>query len=145
MTPTLFGRIQTRIFLVWTVGLAWVLCLMPLIAVITSGLTVVQAWNAGLVMLLWITALGIAWEVLYHGLMQFRWEKDWPTGFGLLTALNEGLVLWLVEGAFSPGWRPPAWIFVIAFNSTWLLIFLVANGPMRVVSLRWRFRGGRLI
>lgn len=118
---------------------------MPLIAVITSGLTVVQAWNAGLVMLLWITALGIAWEVLYHGLMQFRWEKDWPTGFGLLTALNEGLVLWLVEGAFSPGWRPPAWIFVIAFNSTWLLIFLVANGPMRVVSLRWRFRGGRLI
>ena len=23
------------------------------------------------------------WEFLYHGLQQFRWEKDWPTLFGL--------------------------------------------------------------
>jgi hypothetical protein len=27
----------------------------------------------------------------------------------------------------------------------WIASFLFVNGPMRVVSIRWRFRGGRLV
>ena len=27
----------------------------------------------------------------------------------------------------------------------WFVVWLVANGPMRVPFLRWRFRGGRLV
>ena len=36
-------------------------------------------------------------------IQQFRWEKDWPTIFGLLTAINEGLLVWLLLA----GWRGP--------------------------------------
>jgi hypothetical protein len=35
--------------------------------------------------LLAVAVLGVVWELIYHFLMQFRWEKDWPTLFGLLT------------------------------------------------------------
>ncbi len=37
--------------------------------------------------------------------MQFRWEKDWPTMFGYLTGINEGIVAYLV--ADKPRARHP--------------------------------------
>jgi hypothetical protein len=91
--------------------------------------------------------VGLVWELLYHGLQQFRWEKDWPTLFGLLTGINEGIVVYFVLQAGLP-WDVgdvPGVAFVIMFATTWILVWLVANGPMRVLNLRWRFRGGRLL
>jgi len=35
--------------------------------------------------------------------------------------------------------------FVLHFATTWLLIFLFLQGPMRVPFLRWRFRGGPIL
>ena len=76
------------------------------------------------------------------------WEKDWPTGFALLTVINEGLLVWLllylqvVPGIDGP---VPTGAFVILFLSTWILAWLMASGPMRVPFIHWRFRGGRLI
>ena len=35
--------------------------------------------------------------------------------------------------------------FLILFLSTWVVVWLVVNGPMRVPFVHWRFRGGRLI
>jgi hypothetical protein len=52
--------------------------------------------------LLVVGVAGVAWEVLYHALQQFRWEKDWPTGLGLLTGINEGIVAWFWS---TPGSR----------------------------------------
>lgn len=143
VTPTLLGRIETRLFLIWTVGLVWVLFLVPVLALLSPNETFGNVFQSSMAMLFWISVLGVMWEFVYHGLQQFRWEKDWPTMFGLLTYFNEGLLLWLVMGV--AGLRPPAWIFFLAFTSTWILIWAVAAGPMRVVSLRWRFRGGRLV
>ena len=40
--------------------------------------------------------LGIGWELLYHLLMQWRWEKDWPSRFGLVTGVPEGVLIWLL-------------------------------------------------
>ena len=37
-----------------------------------------------------VVVLGVGWELVYHLLMQFRWEKDWPTLFGLLVGVPEG-------------------------------------------------------
>jgi hypothetical protein len=89
----------------------------------------------------------VLWELVYHGLQQFRWEKDWPTLFGLLTGVNEGILVWMVAGhglvPHLTGVRPAA--FVIHFSTLWVLVWLIANGPMRVPFVRWRFRGGRLI
>ena len=147
MTSTLFGRIQTRLFLVVTVGVVWTLLIGPMLTVFVDDASVSDIYRLAFGALVLVAVVGIAWELLYHGLQQFRWEKDWPTLFGLLTAVNEGIVVALLLSAGIP-WdvgSVPWLAFTIDFATTWIVIWLVANGPMRIVSLRWRFRGGRLV
>ncbi|HEY1571199.1 MAG TPA: hypothetical protein VGG05_07645 [Pseudonocardiaceae bacterium] len=145
MTPTLFGRIQTRIFLLAVVGgvvTAWLTPLLPMTG--PAG----DRYRATFVVLAAVAVLGIGWEIIYHVLMQWRWEKDWPTLFGLLTGVTEGLLLWvLVRVPVVPGLpgAVPAVPFVIDFAVIWVLVWLVSNGPMRVPFIRWRFKGGRLV
>jgi hypothetical protein len=134
--PTLNGRIQTRVFLLAVVGGIWTLILSPFLGAMTF------------LVLLAVLVLGVGWELVYHFIQQFRWEKDWPTFFGLVTAINEGLLVWLLLGAGAVPGLPsgvPGSVFLIQFITTWLLVWLVANGPMRVPFIHWRFRGGRLI
>jgi hypothetical protein len=145
MVPTLLGRIQTRIFLLATVGSA-------LTAVITPALPIPGplglAYRTTFIILATVLVLGIGWELVYHLLMQWRWEKDWPTGFGLVTGIPEGLLVWLLLAVHAvPGVRttPPAGAFVADFAVVWIGVWLVANGPMRVPFVRWRFHGGRLV
>jgi hypothetical protein len=141
--PTLNGRIQTRVFLLVVVGSIWTLLVTP---VLPTGASLGTSYGATFSVLLVTLLLGVLWELLYHGLMQFRWEKDWPTLFGLLTGVPEGLLVWFLVagGALWIGPLPgPA--FVLHFASTWLLVWLVANGPMRVPFVHWRINGGRLV
>ncbi len=35
--------------------------------------------------------------------------------------------------------------FLLQFVTTWLVLWLTVNGPMRVPFVHWRFRGGRLV
>jgi hypothetical protein len=91
-----------------------------------------------------VTVLGIGWELIYHFLMQFRWEKDWPSMFGLLTVIPEGVLLWVLLSLGALPAAPPMGAFAIHFAAVWLCVWLFASGPMRVPFIRWRFRGGRL-
>jgi hypothetical protein len=145
--PTLNGRIQTRIFLLATVGSLWTLIITPILPLGDTPLG--TAYGITFSVLLVTTVLGVLWELVYHGIQQFRWEKDWPTLFGLLTAIPEGLLVWfLFKGGAIPWVDPdslPGPAFVIDFATTWLVVWLVANGPMRVPFIHWRIRGGRLI
>ncbi len=143
MTPSLSGRIQTRIFLLATVGGLWTLLVTPLLP---GDAALGDMYAVTYRALLVITVVGVGWELVYHALQQIRWEKDWPTLFGLLTGINEGMVAWIVLLAILPD-RLAVTVaqYVILFSTTWVLVWLVANGPMRVVFLRWRFRGGRLV
>jgi hypothetical protein len=143
--PTLNGRIQTRIFLLVVVGGIWTLLLTPMLPL---GAPLGTAYRATFVVLLTVLVLGIGWELVYHFLQQFRWEKDWPTLFGLVTAVNEGLLTWLLLRAGAVSGLPfplPTGIFLFQFLTTWIVVWLIANGPMRVPFVHWRFRGGRLI
>ena len=145
MLPTLNGRIQTRIFVSLVVGAIWTLLITPLLPL--PG-TLAQAYAITFTVLLTVTVLGLVWELIYHFLQQFRWEKDWPTFFGLVTAVNEGALVRLVlESGGAPGIDGPVPLsaFLLQFVSTWLVLWLVVNGPMRVPFVHWRFRGGRLI
>lgn len=144
MLPTLNGRIQTRIFLLATVGVLWTLIITP---VLPTGSPLGGSYRTTFTVLLLVAVLGVLWEFLYHGIQQFRWEKDWPTIFGLLTGINEGLLIWfLIAGGVIP-WIDslPGPAFVVDFATTWLVVWLVANGPMRVPFIHWRINGGRLI
>jgi hypothetical protein len=143
--PTLGGRIQTRLVLLAVVGGIVTLIIGPLLP-ISAPLSVV--YQNTFVILAAVAILGTAWEFLYHFLMQWRWEKDWPTLFGLLTAIPEGVLVWLLLRADAiPGIKGtvPTSAFVIDFAAVWLAVWLVANGPMRVPFIRWRFHGGRLV
>ena len=140
MTPTLFGRLQTRVFVTVVVGGAWT----ALLALALPGLELRKA----VVVLATMGVLGLVWELLYHWLMGFRWEKDWPSLLGLLTGFNEGVVLALVLGTGDVpglGAGPPITTFLVHFISVWLVTWGWLQGPMKVFDPRWRFRGGRLL
>ena len=144
MVPTLYGRIQTRIVLTAIIGGLWTLLITP---VLPTGLPLGASYRVTFTVLAWVIVLGTVWEFLYHFLQQFRWEKDWPTFFGLVTVVNEGLVLWLlVKADVLPGLSGgvPLSAFLLQFITTWLVVWLWANGPMRIFFPHWRFRGGRL-
>jgi len=145
MVPTLFGRIQTRIFLLATVGSAITALITPVLPI---NAPLGTAYRTTFTILATVLVLGIGWELVYHFLMQFRWEKDWPSLFGLITMVPEGALIWVLLSVHAvPGLHttPPAAAYVIDFVAVWLAVWLVANGPMRVPFLRWRFHGGRLV
>ncbi|MDQ4038959.1 MAG: hypothetical protein M3313_11590 [Actinomycetota bacterium] len=144
MLPTMNGRIQTRIFLLVVVGGVWTLLITPILPGVTD---LAHGYRSTFIILLTVIVLGIGWEFVYHFLQQFRWEKDWPTFFGLITAINEGALVWLLlELEVIPG-SPKVTLagFLVMFITVWLVVWLVANGPMRVPFIHWRFRGGRLV
>lgn len=141
MTPTLLGRIQTRWLVLVIVGVPWTLVLM-LFGALATGEAYPTLLRQGFLVLGVFVVLGTVWEFIYHVLQQIRWEKDWPGLFGLLTIINEGLVLWLVLFLLDLSLGTLGWIH---FVTTWLLMWVWVNGPMRVLAPRWRYRGGRLI
>ena len=141
MLPTLNGRIQTRIFMLVVFGGLITLALTPILPGDPDYKTTYLILAAVLV-------LGVVWELIYHVIQQFRWEKDWPTLFGLLTAINEGVVVWLVvdgTGLLPEELRPSPFVFTVQFLTTWLLVWVAVNGPLRAVFPHWRFRGGRFL
>lgn len=145
MVPTLFGRVQTRIFLLALVGGLVTLAIAPVLPL--PGSTSEQ-YRMTFIVLATVAVLGVLWEIVYHVLMQWRWEKDWPTLFGLITLVPEGVLVWvLLRAGVVPGIAaaPPAAAFVIHFLVVWLAVWLVAQGPMRVPFIRWRFHGGRIL
>lgn len=144
MTPSLLGRIQTRIFVLAVVGSLWTLVITP---AIPGHLTLQSRYQATFTLLGLVLVVGIGWEVIYHLLQQFRWEKDWPALFSLLNGINEGIVAWLIASNITlPGHpRLTGTEFLIHFPTVWIVTWVFVNGPMRVPFIRWRFRGGRLV
>jgi ABC-type nitrate/sulfonate/bicarbonate transport system permease component len=139
VVPILAGRLQTRAAALGLVGLLWTLLVTPAISV---GHDLGASYRATL--LSWLCALVfglVLWEPLYHGLMQFRWEKDWPTLFLLLESIPESALVALALHVFGPPAIPA--VFLAHFFSTWLVVLVVVVGPLRVPFIRWRFRGGR--
>ena len=164
MTPLFLGRIQTRIFVSLIVGGIWTLLITPFLPLSTpDGYEIAFTVDGGLgdvykltfAALLITTFFGcIFWEPIYHGLMQFRWEKDWPALFHLLQVFPEGLTTFvLLHVSFlnplpelpGGGEYVPVLAYLILFSTTWIVTWLFANGPMKIFFLRWRFRGGQII
>lgn len=142
MIPTLAGRIQTRLFLLATVGLAWTIIVVPVLP--RFGAPIGTVYGVAVLALVVVAVLGVGWECLYHFLMQYRWEKDWPILYALVEGIPEGIVAYVVVNGLVRDMPHPV-TFFLHFLSTWFLVWLTAIGPMRVVFLRWRYRGGRVL
>jgi len=142
VVPTLLGRFHTRLVLMLFPALAWTL----LISLFLPG-PAGQVYKATLFTWFVVTLVGVVlWEPLYHGLMQFRWEKDWPAFFGLLNGVNEGILAYILLRTVGPA-VPDVGVgtFLIHFSTTWLVAWTVGNGPLRIVLPHWRFRGGNVL
>ena len=147
MLPTLWGRIQTRVVLLAIVGGLVTLIITPVLP-LDAGLG--GKYRIAYTVLATVTVVGVGWEMLYHLVMQWRWEKDWPTLFGLVTLVPEGLLVWgLLLAGVVPGISGlpgrDSLAYWILFLLVWLAVWIFANGPMRVFSIHWRFRGGRFV
>ena len=142
MTPTLIGRIQTRLALLATVGVVWTILVVPILP--RFGASLPSVYAVAFSALILVALFGVAWEFLYHWIQQYRWEKDWPIVFSFLTGFTESIPVFAVIAASSDP-APPIVTFYLHFLSTWLVVWLTAIGPFRVFVLRWRFNGGRLL
>ncbi|HUZ02545.1 MAG TPA: hypothetical protein VMU89_19530 [Thermomicrobiaceae bacterium] len=147
MTLTLGGRIQTRLVLMSSVGLLWTLAMARFFPR-PAGVSLRLAYQITLGTAITMTVFGIAWEVVYHGLQQLRWDKDWPSVLGLLAGPVEAVPVWLALHALGivPGdWglsTPFLMLFAMHFSSTSMVVWLAGQGPLRVIQPRWRFEGG---
>jgi hypothetical protein len=150
MTPTLAGRLQTRISLAITVGVLWTIVVATALPR-PARISMSTAYLMMLESLGLMTLTGLLWELIYHGLQQARWDKDWPSIFALMTVVNEAVPLWFLVHAVhvmpgTTGFSSPLLsLFAIHIGSTWLIIWLFIQGPMRVINVRWRFEGGRIM
>ncbi len=163
MTPVFLGRIQTRLFVAVLVGIPWTLLITPFLLLSTGdgyelalADDLLQTYKLTFAALAITTIFGcLFWDPIYHFLMQFRWEKDWPAFFQLLQMFPEGLTTFLLlhvavlnpfgDIGFDKEQYVPVLAYVFLFASTWILTWLVANGPMKIFFIRWRFNGGRLV
>ena len=130
-----------------TIGLLWTAIVTPLLPR-PDFATLDMAYEITFKAIGVVAVIGLAWELVYHGLQQFRWDKDWPSLFGLVTVVNEGIVAWIVLHTLNiiPGTygfsSPIRNLFIMHFVSTWVVMWLFMQGPLRVVALRWRYEGG---
>jgi hypothetical protein len=141
------GRIQSRIVFLVIIGGIITLILTPILPLGAGSLS--AKYKTTFLILLTVIVIGVIWEFIYHLIMQWRWEKDWPTFFSFITFINEGIVVYLlVNYGIVPGIKAhtvPLGAFIIDFMVIWICVWLWINGPMRVVNIRWRFHGGRLV
>lgn len=144
MAYSLAGRIQTRILLFAVIGGIWTTLVTP---ILPTRLALGASYQMTFSMLALIIALGLLWELAYHLLQQFRWDKDWPTIFSLAAGVPEGLLLWVLLDTDSWFWDVPVTSrsFWLLFGSLWLLVWAVLSGPIRVLLVRRRWTGGRLL
>ncbi|MDY6784648.1 MAG: hypothetical protein SW833_19240 [Cyanobacteriota bacterium] len=140
MTPTLFGRWQTRLFLFFTIG---------------SIVTLPFAWgiignSAGIIFfrfLGYIALLGLGWDALYNFMQKFRWDRDWPAAFQLAAGIWEAMFIAIAAKVVGLPGIPsdfPLGDFVLHYSLVWLGVFTASQTLMRILFPRWRFRGGQL-
>ncbi|MFH7025174.1 MAG: hypothetical protein ACHBN1_07170 [Heteroscytonema crispum UTEX LB 1556] len=141
MTPTLFGRWQTRLLLLATVG---ILVTLPFaIGLIGSGPSPVYFW-----ILAYVAIFGIGWDALYNYLQKFRWDRDWPAVYQLFAGIWE--FFFILCGVKILGFLPvptPKDLLLLRdiflhYSAVWLAVFITSQSLMRIIFPRWRFRGG---
>jgi len=148
MTPTLWGRWQTRLWLLATIGLFVTLIFAYLYQ--QSPETIDQT---PFVLLAYILGFGFIWDIIYNQIQQYRWDRDWPPTFQLGAGILEGLFIWLLvwlwprlqAGSPLPGIRPDLMFgqFVAHYATVWVTTFLASQSLLRIIYPRWRYRGGQ--
>jgi hypothetical protein len=139
MTPTLFGRWQTRLLLLATVG---VLVSIPFaIGLIGNAPGIIYFW-----VLAYVAIFGLGWDVLYDYLQKFRWDRDWPAAYQVFAGIWEFIFIFCGVQIFGflpiPKGDAPLPVLILHYSLVWLAVFIASQSLMRIIFVRWRFRGG---
>lgn len=144
MTPTLFGRWQTRTFLLLVVG--------GIVTLIYWGLLrqvgVIASDNyTFFVVLIVLTLIGYIWDILYHEITKLRWDQDWPAVYQFLAGIWEYIVIWAILSTgvipFTVSAPGTGWLFHTHYWIVFLITYFVSQSLLRLLDPRWRFRGGQ--
>lgn len=143
MTPTLFGRWQTRLLLLATVG---VLVSLPFFLgwINPNATGPIYFWILG-----YVAAFGLVWDIVYDVLQKYRWDRDWPAAYQLFAGIWEFIFVFCGVKIFGflpipiPKEELPEVIFLIHYSVVWLSVFIASQSLMRILFPRWRFRGGQ--
>jgi len=138
MIPTLRGRWQTRLLLLGTIG--------ALITVAFGFLF--NNFVTPFALLGYVLLFGFLWDVLYNYLQTLRWDRDWPPLFFVASGAVEGLFLWsLTHIVPLPGVDPQLSFTAFASHYCTVFIFTLSMmlGPLKIIFLKWRFRGGKIL
>lgn len=143
MTPTLFGRWQTRILLLATIG---VLITLPF-ALKIIGPPDLKDGAIYFFILGYVAGFGLIWDILYQQLQKFRWDADWPGALQLIAGIWEAIFIAAIVKIFGlPGIAPNdlnlLW-FAVHYSVVWLAVYTASQTIMRILFIRWRFRGGQ--
>ncbi len=139
MTSTLFGRWQTRLLLLTTVG---VLVSLPFAIGLIGGLPSLIYFS----ILAYIAIFGLGWDILYDYLQKSRWDRDWPAAYQLFAGIWEMIFVLCgvkIIGLPAVSKELPPGIFLLHYSVVWLAVFIVSQSLMRIIFPRWRFRGGQ--
>lgn len=142
MIPTLFGRWQTRIFLLVTIG-----SLVTLPFAFSDGIFnphYIYFW-----VLFYVGLFGLAWDIFYNFLQKFFWDHDWPGVLQLLAGIVEAIVLVLLIKFLGlphiDADNFEIYSFIKHYSLVWLSIYLSSWSIMKLLFPQWRFRGGEWI
>lgn len=136
VTPTLWGRWQSRFFLLGTVGV-----------LVTLGFGLLfHTFTALLAVLGYMLLFGLGWDILYQAIVSLRWDRDWPTLFQIGAGLLEGVWVWILAYFIGlPGVSRSLLLapFLPYYVTVWLASFVITQGLLRALLPRWRYRGGQ--
>ncbi len=135
MTPTLAGRLQTRLVLSLVPGLP--------AALAAAGLHGSLTISGALLGLLVITVLGLAWDAAYQSLQDRRWDRDWPRLFTLLSWAPEAFGSWGVLRFLNAA--APLGTHLAFFTVLWSAALLARTVVLPVLLPHWRHEGSRLV
>lgn len=146
MSLSLEGRLLTRVLLLFIVGLPWIGAITPLLnrpPFVPQAAPLSTTYYTNYLVLAVVLCASLVWELAYHIYTQTRWDRDWPSLLALLVGVGEGWVGWLLCADLL-GLPISAAPYAAMFGGLWLLMWAIVQGPLRVVSPRWRFGGGVL-
>ena len=133
MTPTLWGRWQTRFFLLSTIG-----------SFVTIFFVALSRSLMPFIFLALVMLLGLGWDVLYNQIQKQRWDHDWPPTLQLAAGVTEGLFVFILANTLLPLGGSPI-MFGLHYAAVWIATFLASQSLMRLLFPRWRYRGGQWI
>jgi hypothetical protein len=160
MLMTLLGRWQTRILLFLCVGLpisaifaVWLATLVP------ANAHFVRPWNRALGLVIYdirplqilcvLLIVGVVLDVIYIGLQQFRWDRDWPFAFQFIVSILEFLMVLALVRLDTLPFMPAHWIgpgdypyLFLHFGLVFIVSFVVLLGFVQIFMIRWRYKGG---